>query len=92
MPGHSGESECRDGVKSAAKVRCALLQPIQHRHWCICLASPRSVTPSRPPLAPSLIALLSLLEAGQAVPRPLEARRRLRLASRQRLPGLPRPR
>ena len=67
MPGHSGESECRDGVKSAAKVRCALLQPIQHRHWCICLASPRSVTPSRPPLAPSLIALLSLLEAGQAV-------------------------
>ena len=47
--------------------------------------------PSRPPLAPSLIALLPLLEASQAVPRPLEARRRLRLASRQRLPGLPRP-
>ena len=37
---------------------------------------------------PSLIALLPLLEAGQVVPRPLEARRRLRLASRQRLPGL----
>jgi hypothetical protein len=24
-PGHSGEFEYRDGVKSAAKVRCALL-------------------------------------------------------------------
>ena len=27
-PGHSGEFDGRDGVKSAAKVRCALLQPI----------------------------------------------------------------
>ncbi|KAH9997106.1 hypothetical protein BJV77DRAFT_1157159 [Russula vinacea] len=35
--------------------------------------------PSRPPLAPSLIALLPLLEAGQAVPRPLEALSQLRL-------------
>ena len=39
-PGHSGEFECRDGVKSAAKVRCALSQPIQHRHWCIRRAAP----------------------------------------------------
>ena len=88
-PGHSGEFECRDGVKSAAKVRCALLQRIQHRHWCIRPAAPRH--PSRPPLAPSLIALLPLLEACQTVPRPLEVRRHLRLASRQRYPGLPRP-
>ena len=54
-------------------------------------APPPPRHPSRPPLAHSLIALLPLLEAGQAVPRPLEARRRLRLASRQRHPGLPRP-
>ena len=42
---------------------------------------------STPPLPPSSCAF-ALLEAGQVAPRPLEARRRLRLASRQRLPGL----
>ena len=49
-PGHSGEFECRDSVKSAAKVRCALLQPIQHRHWCI------RPTPSRHPVPSSTCA------------------------------------
>ena len=65
-------------------------------HFCsqfniITGASAQPRHPSRPSLAPSLIALLYLLEAGQAVPRPLEARRRLHLASLQRHPGLPRP-
>ena len=39
-PGHSGEFECHDGDKSAAKVHCPLLQPSQHRHWCIRPAPP----------------------------------------------------
>ena len=57
MPGHSGELECHDGVRSTAKAHGTVLRQIQPCHWCV-----------RPPLASYLlIVFLPPLEAGQTM-------------------------